>query len=85
MRKLEETSLYIHFLGKIWFELLKSLYTNENFAASGYLCCGEVTKGISKSICYKEESCSYKRAVLSVVEKTLDMVYQKSSSLSKVV
>ncbi|KAF2556523.1 hypothetical protein F2Q68_00014862 [Brassica cretica] len=51
---------------------------------SDYLCCGEVTKGISKSICSEEESCSYKRAVLSVVEKTLDMmIYQKSSSLSK--
>ena len=77
-------SLY-PFLGKIWFELLKSLYTNENYAVSDYLCCGEITKGISKSICSEEESCSYKRAVLSVVEKTLDMIYQKSSSLSKVV
>ncbi|KAH0897996.1 hypothetical protein HID58_047564 [Brassica napus] len=40
--------------------------------------------GISKSIYSEEESSSYKRAVLSVVEKTLDMIYQKSSSLSKV-
>ncbi|WZZ54548.1 hypothetical protein YC2023_054655 [Brassica napus] len=66
-------------------DLCCSLYTNENYAVSDYLCCGEVTKGISKSICSEEESCSYKRAVLSVVEKTLDMmIYQKSSSLSKV-
>ncbi|KAF2563090.1 hypothetical protein F2Q70_00015953 [Brassica cretica] len=54
-----------------------------NFEGCQVIYVGEVTKGISRSIRSEEESCSYKRGILSVVEKALEMINQKSSSLSK--
>lgn len=73
------------FFCKIWFELLNGLYTNENFVGSGLLCCGEVTKGTSRSIYSEEDSCPYERGVLPCCREGFGDDKEKRSSLSKVV